>query len=60
MELNRPPSSSTASELKIGSCLTYMGRNMGVTLYTFEVPLGTPMKKVGTSGTPMLEALLKV
>ena len=32
---------------------------MGVTLYTFEVPLGTPMKKVGTSGTPMLEALLK-
>ena len=34
--------------------------NMGVTLYTFEVPLGTPMKKVGTSGTPMLEALLKV
>ena len=33
---------------------------MGVTLYTFEVPLGTPMKKVGTSGTPMLEALLKV
>ena len=36
------------------------GTNMGVTLYTFEVPLGTPMKKVGTSGTPMLEALLKV
>ena len=35
-------------------------RPMGVTLYTFEVPLGTPMKKVGTSGTPMLEALLKV
>ena len=31
---------------------------MGVTLYIFEVPLGTPMKKVGTSGTPMLEALL--
>ena len=36
------------------------GLVMGVTLYTFEVPLGTPMKKVGTSGTPMLEALLKV
>ena len=35
-------------------------KSMGVTLYTFEVPLGTPMKKVGTSGTPMLEALLKV
>ena len=34
--------------------------DMGVTLYAFEVPLGTPMKKVGTSGTPMLEALLKV
>ena len=37
-----------------------IGTYMGVTLYTFEVPLGTPMKKFGTSGTPMLEALLKV
>ena len=36
----------------------WTGLDMGVTLYTFEVPLGTPMKKVGTSGTPMLEALL--
>ena len=43
-----------------GGLGTTPGKHMGVTLYTFEVPLGTPMKKVGTSGTPMLEALLKV